>query len=167
MHAVRQAIVPKIESQALQEECSNFQSLSPRRELAKSSSFYFSNHEEFLSTSQLRSNSYCVSCVTKHVDVDFSSTSEDTYHPPLQDVSLDNTSKSTLLLSMTLPNSSMPHSFTEEQSSSRKLRFHDSDSSDKENELIKVESTTPSIKSWEMLDPSIQSVLPNEDIIIM
>ena len=57
----------------------------------------------------------------------------------------------------------MPHSFTEEQSSSKKLCFHDSDSSDKENELIKVESTIPSIESWEMLDPSLQSVLPNEE----
>ena len=122
MHAVRQAIAAEIESQALQEECSNFQSLSPRREF---SSFYSSNHEEFLSTPQLRSNSYCVPCATKHVDVDFSSTSDDTYHPPLQDIS--------------------------------------SDSSDKENELIKVESTIPSIKSWEMLDPSLQSVLPNEE----
>ena len=103
MHAVRQAIAAEIESQALQEECSNFQSLSPRRELAKSSSCYSSNHEEFLSTPQLRSNSYCVPCVTKHVDVDFSSISDDNYHPPLQDISLNNTSKSTLLLSMTLP----------------------------------------------------------------
>ena len=57
----------------------------------------------------------------------------------------------------------MPHSFTEEKSSSRKLCFHDSHSSDKENELIKIESIIPSIKSWEMLDPSLQSVLPNEE----
>ena len=76
---------------------------------------------------------------------------------------MDNTTKSTLLLSLTLPNSSIPHSFTEEQSSSKKLCFHDSHSSDKENESIKVESIIPSIKSWEMLDPSLQSVLPNEE----
>ena len=69
---------------------------------------------------------------------------------------------------MTLPNSSTPHSFTEEQSSSTKSCFHDSDSSDKENELIEVESTIPSIKSWEMLDLFLQSVhvLPNEEDVI-
>ena len=100
MHAVRQAIAGEIENQALQEECSNFQSLSPWRKLAKSSSFYYSNHEEFLSIPQLQSNSDCVPCATKHVDVDFSSTSDDTYHPSLQDTSLDNTTKSTLLLSI-------------------------------------------------------------------
>ena len=62
----------------------------------------------------------------------------DSYQPPLQDTSLDNTTKTTLLSSMTLPNGSKPHSFTEEQSSFRNLQFHDSHSSDKENDLIKL-----------------------------
>ena len=39
---------------------------------------------------------------------------------------------------MTLPNSSTPHYFTEKQSSFRNLRFHDSRSSDKENDLSKL-----------------------------
>ena len=135
MYAARQEIAAEIENQALQ-ECSNLQSSSPQRELSDRFSSYSSNHEEFLSISQLQSNSYDVPHAAKYLDVDFSSTSDDTYHLPLQDItSLDNTTKSTMLLSTTLPKSSTPHTFTEEKFSPRNIYFNASDSSDEEFNL--------------------------------
>ena len=94
---------------------------------------------------------------------DFSTTSDDTYCP-LQDItSLDHT-KSMMLLSMKLPNNNtIPQTLTKEQFSPRKLCFNASHISDKENEATQPESKIPSIKSWEMFDSSLQTVLPNEE----
>ena len=120
MYTARQAIAAEIENQVLQ-ECSDSHSLSPQRNLFDSYSSYSSNDEEFQSRSQLQSNGYCIPYAAKPLDVHFSTTSDGTYRPPLQDItSLDDT-KSMMLLSTKLPNNATPQTLTEEQFSPRKL----------------------------------------------
>ena len=81
----------------------------------------------------------------------------DTYHQPLQDMTLsDNTNKMTPVLpSTTLLNSSRCEDATDKQVKAVT-------SSDKENEPYQTDSSIKAM-CWDMLDSSLQTVLPNEE----